>query len=188
MELDDFKANWKNAGRHTKSPSELQLMTRIDKHPRLQRIRRKLLIEIILLSAFLLVYQDIFDASEKPLWANACLIAGGGLFVLNDLAAFFILQNPVRGGNLVESVRNFRRRLQFLMVSSLSTSFLFGASLILFFSVVVEFTNTRYLLLAGMLVSFLVFTYWSYKSWWYRVRHIKQAMDDFREEGGKDHR
>lgn len=183
MELDDLKANWQNAGNRTKNPAELKLMTRVGNHPRLKRIRIKLLIEIVLLSAFLVVYRDVFDGADKPLWANACLVAGAGLFILNDVVGYFTLQNTVRGSNLAQSIQNFRSRLQYLLISSLCTSFLFGASLILFFSVGIDFTPAKYLLLAGMSGGLLVFIYLSYKSWRYRVSHIESAMKAFEEEG-----
>ena len=52
MEFDDLKSNWQHAGKPTKSVAELQLMTRVQQHPRLRRIRLKLLIETVLISAF----------------------------------------------------------------------------------------------------------------------------------------
>lgn len=179
MELDDLKSNWKNAGQNKKSPTDLQRMTRIENHPRLKRIRTKLLIEVVLLSVFLLVYQDIFDASDKPLWVNSCLIAGVGLFVLNDIVGYFMLRNLHGGSNLAQFIHSLRTKLKRLQVLSLSTSLFFGASLILFFSVGLDFTTRRYLLLAGMILSLFVLTYVSFKNWSYRINEIQKTAEEF---------
>lgn len=183
MELDDLKANWKNAGRHTKSPAELQLMTRVGKHPRLKKIRRKLLIEIVLLSAFLLVYRDIFDGAEKPLWANILLLAGTILFILNDIFGYLVLRNPVKGDNLADSVQNLKARLQRMLVLSIGSSLFFGTSVILFFSTGIEFTESVYLLLTGILSGLLLVTFLSYKNWSYRINQIQKAANEFKEKG-----
>lgn len=181
MEFDEFKENWKNAGHKTKSQLELQGMTKVRNHPVLKRIRLKLLIEAVLLSAFLVVYHDFFDGAEKPFWINGCLIASAVLFLLNDLAGFFTLQQPVSGSNLTESVGKLRLKLKHLLRSSVTTSLFFGASLILFFSWGIDFTQAKYLLLAGMILGLLLFTYLSYKSWLNRLKQIQQSAEELDE-------
>lgn len=183
MEFDDLKSSWQKAGKSTKSAAELQLMTQVQQHPRLRRIRLKLLIEAVLITAFLLLYRDIFDGAEKPLWANICLLLSAVLFILNDLLGYFTLQKPVSGPNLLRSIENLRSKLGRLLVSSISTSLLFGASLILFFSAGIEYTPAKYLLLAGMILSLFALTYMSYKNWSNRIQHIQKAAEEF--EGGE---
>ncbi len=181
MELDDLKPNWKKAGSQSKSPAELQLMTRVQNHPSLNRIRRKLIIESIFITAFLMVYNNIFDGGDKPLWVNIFLIVSAVLFVLNDLSAYLVLEKPVSGESLALSIRRLGKRLHWLLVSSVSTSLLFGGSLILFLSAGIEFSQSKYLLLAGIIVSLLALTYVSYRNWSFRISQVNKVAGELQE-------
>ncbi|MCE7992957.1 MAG: hypothetical protein HEP71_13295 [Roseivirga sp.] len=179
MELDDLKGSWQQAGSSDKNNAELRKMTKVSGHPKLKRIRAKLLIETGLLTVFLLTYQDAFDGAEKPLWANIVLIVFGLLFILNDLAGYFLVMKRVKGATIVDSLVGLITILKKLSVFSVVSSVLFGLSLILFFSTGLVFDDNKYLILAGMVVTLLALSYGSYQRWKRQIRHFSELIHEF---------
>ncbi len=179
MNLEELKSNWEKAGIEKKSQAELLMMTKIQNHPKLNRIRLKLIIESVLLIAFLIVYHNMFDGGNKPLWANITLIISAALFIFTDLIGYLTLQNPIKGNNLRESLNNLHLKLKRITVFSLTVSLLFGLSVILFFTSTIIFTTGKYLILAGMIITMFVTMYLSYKYWIVRINQIKTAETEF---------
>ncbi len=179
MELEDMKATWQGAGKQARNNHELSKMTKVSNHPKLRRIRAKLLIEVILLTTFLLTYQNAFDAPEKPLWTNVLLAVFGLLFVLNDVAAYLLVIKRVKGTSIVASLVRLVALLKKLSVWSVVSSMLFGLSLILFFSVGLTFDDTKYLILAGMVITLCALTYGSYQNWKSQIRHFSEMIHEF---------
>lgn len=178
MGLDDLKSGWQQAGKDTKSNADLQKMTKVSNHPKLRRIRAKLLVESVLLIAFLLSYQNAFDGFEKPLWANVALSVFGLLLILNDVAGYLLVMKRVKGGSIVDSLKKLVLTLKKLSIFSVASSFLFGLSVILFFSAELVFDSTKYLILAGMVVSLFTFSYWSYRNWKSRIVHFSDLLGE----------
>ncbi|CAN5478011.1 hypothetical protein BH10ACI1_BH10ACI1_15380 [soil metagenome] len=181
MNLEELKSNWKQTGAEQKSQAELLMMTKIQNHPILNRIRLKLIIESILLIIFLIVYHNMFDGGNKPLWANITLVISAALYILTDFIGYLILQNPVSGNNLKNSINNLHLKLKRITFFSMLTSFLFGSSVILFFAPTIDFTKGKYLMLAGMIVTLIILMYLSYKNWMFRINRIKTAKAEFDE-------
>lgn len=179
MELDDLKSGWQEAGKSTKSNADLQKMTRVSHHPKLKKIRAKLLIESGVLIFFVLTYRDAFDGPQKPLWANVALGVFGLLFILNDVAGYLLVMRRVKEVNIVDSLKKLVLTLKKLSIFSVVSSFLFGLSVILFFSAEVVFDRTKYLILAGMVVTLCVISYWSYRNWESRIRHFSDLVHEF---------
>ncbi|MBN4070824.1 hypothetical protein JYT76_04005 [Olleya sp. AH-315-F22] len=181
MELDELKSNWQYAGDTAKNQSELHMMTKIKNHPKLKRIRIKLIIESILLIVFLLVFNDFFDAQTKPFWVNALLIVSVVLFVVNDVVGLMALQNPIYDTNITQSLNKLTSKLKRLSMLSMATSFFFGMSIILFLTITINFTNGKYVMLTGILLTLLGLMYASYKNWKFRIQHFEKVLQDFKE-------
>lgn len=179
MELDDLKGSWQQAGSSDKNNAELKKMTRVTGHPKLKRIRAKLIIETGLLIAFLFTYQDAFDGSEKPLWANVVLITFALLYILNDLAGYWLVMKRVKGATIVDSLVALISILEKLSVFSIVSSILFGLSLMLFFSSDLVFDDNKYMILAGMVVTLLAMSYGAYQRWKNQVRHFSALLHEF---------
>ena len=179
MNLEELKSNWEKSGAEKKSQAELLMMTKIQNHPKLNRIKIKLIVESILLITFLVVYNNIFDGGNKPLWANITLIISAALFILTDLIGYLTLQNPIKGSNLKASLNRLHFRLKRVTIFSLTASFFFGSSVILFFTSTVEFTKGKYLMLAGMIMTMIILMYLSYENWILRIKQIKTAKTEF---------
>lgn len=179
MELEDLKDTWQSAGRLTRNNKELSKMTKVSNHPKLRRIQAKLIIEVVLLTTFLLTFQNAFDGPDKPLWTNLLLAVFGLVFILNDVAAFLLVMQRVRGTSIVISLEKLVALLKKLSVFSVVSSMLFGLSLILFFSVGLVFDDTKYLILAGMVITLCALTYGSYQNWKGQIRHFSEMIYEF---------
>ena len=179
MNLNELKSNWQNSGTAKKSISEIEMMTKISNHPKIRRISIKLLIEVILLAAFLIFYNDIFDGSNKPLWVNVLLVASAVFFILNDVLGLIYLVNPVKENNLRHSLHHLYSILKRMALFSIFSSLFFGISVILFFTSTIDFTTSKYVMLAGMLVTMLVMVFLSYQNWMYRINQVKATQMEF---------
>ncbi|MEX2410724.1 MAG: hypothetical protein WD607_05010, partial [Candidatus Paceibacterota bacterium] len=179
MELDNLKSNWKKVGIGKKGQNELSMMTKIKNHPNITKIRIKFLIETILIIVFLAVYYDGFDGATKPLWANLLLIVATISYIIVRFVGWLVLRNPIKGDNLKTSLINFQNKLKRMAISVLVTSFLFGSAIILFFATSIDFTNGKYLMLAGMVLSLILLVYLSSRNWFKRVEGINTTLIDF---------
>jgi len=179
MEIDNLKSNWKKAGQGKKNQTELLMMTKINNHPKLKRIRLKLIIETILILVFLAVYYDGFDGATKPLWANMLLIGTTTAYIIARFAGWLVLINPIKGDDLKKSLSRFQQVLKRMAISILITSFLFGLAIISFFTSSIHFTTGKYVVLAAMIVTLLVLVYVSSRNWLKRMNSIKATLIEF---------
>jgi hypothetical protein len=179
MELDNLKSNWKKVGVGKKGQNELSIMTNVKNHPNIKKIRIKFIIEAILIIVFLAAYYEGFDGATKPLWVNLLLIVTTSSFIIVRIVGWFVLRNPIKGDNLKTSLINFQNRLKRMAISVLVTSFLFGSSIILFFASSIDFTNEKYLMLGGMVLSLMLLVYLSSRNWFKRVESINSTLLDF---------
>ena len=183
MELENLKASWKNAGSDKKDQNELWMMTRIKNHPQVKKLRIKFLIESILLTIFIFVYYDGFDGNTKPLWANIVLVFSAVMYVVLRFVGWVVLRNPINGNDLKKSLSNFRRKLKGIAFGVISTSLLFGATIIIFFVSVINFTTQKYILLAIMVITLIISLYISSKIWVKRVGYITKTINEFISKG-----
>lgn len=181
MNFDELQASWQHAGGTAKSQEELQMMTKLRNHPTLKRIRVKLIVEIVLLTAFVVLYNNAFDGGNKPLWANLILIIGALVFIANDTIGYAVLQRLTTEHSIRYSIENFVRKLQRLSVLSISSSLFFGTAVILFFASGIHGVSGTYLALVGMGTTLLGATYVSYKNWNSRIRHFQRAAEELGE-------
>ena len=179
MELQDLKSGWQNAGGTFKSETDLLNMTKITNHPSLKKIRRKLIVETIMLMLFLIVYYDWFDGDKKPFYANALLVIGLLLYILNDVIGYISILNPITGLNLKISIKNYLARIKRLSVLSLIFSFLYSISFIVFFASVINFTKEKSFILAGTILVLFQMMLWSYRVWSKWIKKLEAASGGF---------
>jgi hypothetical protein len=178
MELENLKSGWLTAGSTLKNEADLLKMTKITNHPSLKRVRRKLLIETLLLIFLLVVYYDWFDGDKKPFYANLLLVLGLLLYIANDALGYISLLRPVRGINLKLSIENYLGSVKRLSVFSLVISFLYGISLIVFFASVIDFTREKRLILLGIIITLFQVLLWSARIWNKRIKALRQQVKD----------
>ncbi len=178
MSLDELKNNWQKSSGKTKTNEALRMMTKINNHSKLKRIKIKLFTETVFLIFILLFFYSTFDGTDKPVWANILFTAGTILFIINNITGYFVLQNPVKGNNLLNSIKSFIRKLKTAAGFSAAASFIYGTSIILFFSSVINFTTGKFFILAGMAAVLLIFTYLNYHNWSARIKHLSNVAEE----------
>lgn len=179
MELDNLKSNWKETSVTKKSKNELLMMTKVNNHPKLKRVRIKFFIEVTLLLVFAFVYFDGFDGDKKPLWANIVLVLAIVAYIAIRAIGLYLLRNPVQGNDLKVSLRIFENKIKRISLLSIATSLLFGITVILFFSSSINFTKEKYVILIVMIVMLLGAILFSHKNWKSRIKSISTALEGF---------
>ena len=185
MELKNLKSGWQNAGVALKSEVDILKMTKLTNHPSLKTIRKKLLIETLLLIFLSVVYYDWFDGNKKPFYANLLLITALLLYIANDVIGYISLVRPVRGVNLKLSIEKYLHSIRRLSVFSLGVSFLYSISLIMFFTSVIDFTREKRFILLGMIVILSQAILWSARVWNKRIKTLKQQVKDLDSDEGE---
>ena len=181
MELNDLKSGWQQAGGAHKTEADLQNMTKVKNHPALKKIRKKLVIETVLLTFFLFIYYDWFDGDRKPLFINLLLVSSVLLIIMNDIIGYISISRPARGENLKDNIQNYLTRIKRLSVLSLSLSFSYSISFIVFFSATITFTIKKYFIEAGLVITLLLSIYFSYRIWskWIKnLANLSLEMED----------
>ena len=179
MDIDDLKSNWKNLGNESFSEKQLQMMTKVNNHPTLKKLRLKLIIEAGFLTTLLFVYYDGFDGHTKPFWSNSLLIICVLFYITNNVFGYFQIKNPIQGNNILNSVQNQIKTIKRLTLFSAVCAILYAITLLVFFSVSIEFTPSKYMMLVGLIITFAVMFYFSFKSWKKRAGHFNKLLNEF---------
>ena len=179
MELNDLKSGWQNAGGAFKSEKDLQRMTRMVNHPSIKKIRKKLVIETIMLVFFLFIYYDWFDGDKKPFYANLSMVVGLLLYIFNDVIGYIALLRPIRGANLKLSIQNYLMTVKRLSISSIIITILYSLSIIIFFTSVITFTKEKGLLLVFSSVVVCQLILLSFKIWRKWIKNLKLQVKNF---------
>ena len=182
MNLNELKTSWQNFGTGNKNISELEMMTKMSNHPKIKRIRIKLTIEIILLAAFIIFYNNLFDGENKPLWITVLLVASALLFILNDVLGYVNVVNPFKEITLKHSLNHYFFKLKRLAFFSILSSLLFGTSVIMFFTFTIDFNSRKYMILAGMILTMLAMVFLSYRNWTQRIAQVRSTQMEFEED------
>lgn len=114
-----------------------------------------------------------------PFWINGLLIGSAVLFILNDVLGFIFVMKPVKENNLKHSLSVLYLKLKRLAFFSIMSSLFFGSSVILFFTSAIQFTNSKYLMLADMVITMLIMIFLSYKNWAQRIGHVRRMQLEF---------
>ena len=179
MELTELKSAWQNVNSSVKNETELQKMTKIAHHPSLKKIRTKLIAEVIGLALFSLVYYDWFDGDQKPLYVNLLLVSSLILYIFNDVIGYIAIARPIRANSIKTSIQNYLVIIKLLSFFSLIVSILYGFSLILFFTSVIDFTREKYLILGGIIIILLTMYYSSFRIWTKWIKSLSKQIKEF---------
>ena len=179
MDINQLKSNWKNSGEAGYSQNDLAAMTKINHHPVLRKLRLQLIIESVLLTFVLFMYYDGFDGHLKPVYVNVLIASSIFLFILNDVIAFLIIQNPVREQNLKESVLKQLGLLKGISVFSMLSMVFYGSSLLVFFTSTIVFTDQKYMILGGIILTFIIMIFFSYRQWKHKIDVLTKISSEF---------
>lgn len=178
MNIDNLKVEWGNIGSNQKSPKELLMMTKINNHPNIKRMKIRFMIEAVALIAFIVLYYDAFDGTSKPLWANILLIGAASVYIITRFSGWLLLRNPVKENNLKQSLQLFQKNLKRKVISIILTSFLFGTAVIIFFTSVIDFTKGKYIVLFFMVLIFICLIYLSIRNWIKKIKIINKTLEE----------
>ncbi|WAC14407.1 hypothetical protein [Dyadobacter pollutisoli] len=179
MNIDDLKSGWQNAGGQSLTEKELEMMTKIQNHPSLKKVRLKFIIEATLLTILLFVYYDGFDGAEKPFYVNMLLVVSILMYLTNNLIGYFFTKNPVNAVNIKQSLARQVDTLKKISVFSMLSSIIYGSSLLLFLTSEIAFTQRKYIILAGIVIAFALLFYYSFINWQRKIAHFKLLEEEF---------
>jgi hypothetical protein len=176
MELQDLRSGWRNVGGAFKSEADLLNMTKLN--PSLKKVRRKLVVETIFFSLFLIVYYDWFDGDKKPFYANALLVSSVVLYITNDVIGYVSLLNPASGSSLKISIKDYWARIKHLSALSLVLSFLYSICLLVFFTSIINFNREKSFILLCIILILFQAMFWSYRTWNKWIKNLEQQVKD----------
>lgn len=181
MELHDLKSGWQQAGGTYKTEAELQLMTSVASHPSLKKIRNKLAIEVVMMTFFLFIYYDWFDGDRKPISVNLLLVVSLVAIILNDVIGYISISKPMNGTTVKSSINNYLKRIKRLSVMSISLSFLYSVSLLVFFTATITLTSQKYFMGVVLICILMLSVYFSYRIWIKWIRSLESSVHEFEE-------
>lgn len=156
MEIDELKSAWNNMETPETTNEEIKRMLQENKHPVLKGIRRQAVAEVIGWSVFLAVYYSMFNGTEKPLWLNMLLIGSVLLPLMHNLMSYRFAKYLVKGDTIKQSVMNYLSNVKVYAVVSVAARAIFAASLLLFLTYGIKFTEAKYLSLIIVILVFLI--------------------------------
>lgn len=178
--MDALKSAWQQLPGSEKQPQELRGMLQEGRHPVLRQLRRQVVIESLLFSAFLAVYYNMFDGHRRPLWVNALLVAGVLLVVLHGLIGYFNAKRPVKEAGLQQTLAARLQQLRNFAGWSVALRVLSTACILLFFTYSITFTMEKEILLGWAALVLIVQFALLIMLWRRRIRRLGGALDELK--------
>lgn len=176
MEINDLKSAWNTVDAPDKNALELQNMLKENRHPVLKGLRKQLTIEITGWSAFLLCYYTMFDGDQKPLIINILLVFSILISLLHNISGYYFSKNLPQQGTLLGALKHYLNKMKWFAGISIFSRALFAIGLFVFFSYNVNFTNTKYWLLALGSILVLVQLATLTKIWRSRIKELSSDI------------
>lgn len=182
MDLDALKSEWKNlAEASPKQQEQIRKMAEKGSFKFINRIRRRLLVEVIVMSLLLLVYIDWFDGHLKPLWVNVLLGCSLVLLIGHDFMIYRSVNLQFKGLNLKQSLQRLFTDLQLQSRVSVVLMGLFYLAWIVFLTINITFTPVKIVMLPVIMMICLV-ALWIIARQWRKVIHqLKSCIEELEE-------
>lgn len=179
MELNELKTAWNKVNGPIKTSEEIQQMLKENNHPVLKEIRKQLLIEIILWSAFLMVFYNWFDGDKKPLFINIVLIIGVITALAHNLMGYNLSKYLDAGNTLQASMQYYIVKVRTYMITSVILRIPLMSGFLLFFTFNISFNYEKYILLALLVAFFSLQLYFLCRIWSRRLKKLKSTLSEF---------
>lgn len=173
MNLDDLK--WRNANFEDEQVTKGALlnMLNVNNHPTLKKIKSQMIIESVAWIGFLAFYYDFFDGHLKPVLWNLLLIIAVGLLLIHNLLGYQVTNNPINGHNILDSLRNYLKKIRSYSYLSISTRVFALIIIFGYFLSGVESFESRHYWSIGLLPLFvLTQVYFLWRVWSKRINTI----------------
>lgn len=179
MELDQLKSTWNTLEVPSKTTQELKTMLLESKHPVLKEIRKQFIIEITGWTAFLFCYYTMFDGDQKPLWVNLILIATMLSSLAHNLSGYSYSRFLPKGNSIKASLDSYLKKIRTYASISILSRILLMTGFLLFFTFNIQFTPTKYLLLAAVVLVFSIQLIWLGRLWTKRISALRNTINNF---------
>ncbi|RPE08467.1 hypothetical protein EGT74_15590 [Chitinophaga lutea] len=164
-----------------KKQEELKGMLLEGRHPVLRQLRRQVVIEVSLFTAFLLMYYSIFDGDRKPVLFNVLLVVGVLFVIGHSIFGYFNSRRAIRTGNLREALNVRLKELKTyawmsVLFRSVSTVFI-----LLYFSMgigVSDFTMEKQVILLGAILILVIQLGVKTNMWLRRIRRLGRVAGE----------
>lgn len=181
MELDDLKNTWSELGMSGKSTAELRMMTKIQNHQKVKRVRLRFVLEGVLLLFFLTTYYEALDGVEKSMWINVLLATSAVAFVAVRVIGWLATRKPIKQGSIKISLATFLKELKMLSKINQVTSALFGLVFILYFTSNLQMNKPQYMVIAALVIILFLLVFWSEKIWSSRIMVLENVLIELEE-------
>lgn len=179
METDLLKSAWNIYTGEKRESGQLKSMLKESAHPVLRNIRRQLLIETALFSIFGLLYYDLFDGNQKPLYANFLLVFALILIIGHNFVGYIASKSLIQGPDLRQSLSLYYTKLRKYAIFSVFIRVFASASVIAFFISIIHFSTIKYTLLACCFALIIGQGFIQWKIWRKRLDKLSATLADF---------
>jgi multisubunit Na+/H+ antiporter MnhG subunit len=161
MKLENLKSTYQNSGKTLLSRETIQEMITQNNHPVAKSIKKQLLLETII-------------------WAVLLIVAVIFILVHNALG-FQIINNPINGEAILESLKNYQDKIKNYAVASIVTRVFALAILLCYFISSITFTTEKYISLVFIVLIFPVQIFLLYRVWAKRKNQINSIYTKLKE-------
>ncbi|MEO8254185.1 MAG: hypothetical protein ABI554_07315 [Flavobacterium sp.] len=172
MKLKNLKSAYQNSGKTLLSKETIQEMIMQNNHPAAKSIKKQLLLETIIWAVFLVVYYDIFDGHLKSTLWNILLIVAVIFILVHNTLGFKIINNPINGEAILESLKNYQNKIKNYAIVSIVTRVFAIAILLCYFISTITFTTDKYISLCFILLIFPIQIFLLHRVWAKRRNQI----------------
>ena len=180
MEIDNLKSIWQTISTPQKSREELNLLLKKNSYPILASIKKQIIIEALGFTTFLFCYFNIFDGADKPLAGNLIIVAAILLQLFYNYRGYLMQSNFRSSTNLSSDLKNFIGKLKTYKTEVLLARTFFAIGIIGFFTYNINFSESKWLALAVILIIFSVQLAFLYRIWSKRINRLELVLDEFK--------
>jgi len=176
MDLENLKPAYQNKQKTGFSKEGILKMISKSNPPAAKSIKAQLIIETVFWTVFTAVYYDFFDGHLKPVLWNFLLLAAVCFILTHNALGFKIVNNPINGQTIVESLKNYQGRIKTYAVVSIVSRVLAIAILLGYFISTITLTNEKIISLGFIAFIFPVQIYLLNRVWKKRKDQINKIL------------
>ncbi|WAC41092.1 hypothetical protein [Pedobacter sp. SL55] len=180
METDNLKSVWQDISTPQKNKEELNLMLKQNSHPVLTSIKKQITIELLGFTAFLFCYFTMFDGQTKPLATNLILITAILIQLIFGYKGFLMQSSFRSSTNLNNDLEGFATKLKSYRMEVILARAFFAIGVVAFFTYNINFSISKFWVLAAILIIFSVQLGLLYRIWSKRINRLQLILKEFK--------
>lgn len=180
MGIDNLKSVWQGIATPQKSREELNLVLKKNSYPILASIKKQIIIEALGFTTFLFCYFTMFDGADKPLVSNLIIVMAILLQLFYNYRGYLMQSNFRSSTNLSSDLKNFTGKLKIYRIEVLLARTFFVIGIIVFFTYNINFSESKWLALAVILIIFSAQLAFLYRIWSKRINRLELVLEEFK--------